>query len=184
MKELILLLILHLYNRSAKKLTINEDIDHWKEILGWQGDYEQLIKRLFIEKIEFRNLFYYRIGELLFVSRIIRFFFPPLPTLYLWTPHIGGGLFIQHGFATVVAAKSIGSHCFVNQQVTIGYNGLYAPIIGDNVMVTCGAKVLGNVKVGNNVIIGANAVVVKDVPDNATVVGVPAKIVKINGVRV
>lgn len=75
-------------------------------------------------------------------------------------------------------------HRLVNQQVTIGYNDLYAPIIGDNVMVTCGAKVLGNVKVGNNVIIGVNAVVVKDVPDNATVVGVPAKIIKMNGVRI
>ena len=53
-------------------------------------------------------------------------------------------------------------------------------MIGDNVYIGVGAKVLGNIRIGNNVKIGANAVVIKDVPDNATVVGVPARVVKIN----
>lgn len=71
----------------------------------------------------------------------------------------------------------MGEHCHVNQQVTIGYNGDEAPIVGNNVLVTCGAKIIGGVTVGDNVKIGANAVVVKDVPSNVTVVGVPARIV-------
>lgn len=58
------------------------------------------------------------------------------------------------------------------------------PTIGDNVVVCAGAKVIGNIKIGNNVMIGANAVVVDDVPDNAVVAGVPAKIINMNGVSV
>lgn len=54
--------------------------------------------------------------------------------------------------------------------------GVKVPIIGDNVMLFSGCKILGDVKIGNNVVVGANAVVVKDVPDNAVVAGVPAKV--------
>lgn len=90
-------------------------------------------------------------------------------------------MFIQHGFATVIGAEKIGKHCFINQQVTIGYNGDKAPIIGDNVTITCGAKVIGGIHIGDNCIIGANSVVVKDIPSNSTVVGVPGRIIKKNG---
>ena len=96
-------------------------------------------------------------------------------TLYIETPEIGGGLYIQHGFATMIAAKSIGENCWINQQVTIGYNDHGdPPVIGNNVMITCGAKVLGNITVGDNVVIGANAVVIRDVETGAKVGGVPA----------
>lgn len=92
---------------------------------------------------------------------------------------IGGGLFIQHGFATMIAAKSIGENCWINQQVTIGYKGPGdSPVIGDNVTITCGAKVLGPIHVGNYVVVGANAVVIRDVPDKCVVGGVPARILK------
>lgn len=64
------------------------------------------------------------------------------------------------------------------QNVTIGSTrGKGVPVIGNNVMLCAGSKIVGNVKVGNNVVVGANAVVVKDVPDNSVVVGVPAKII-------
>ena len=59
-----------------------------------------------------------------------------------------------------------------------------APIIGDNVFIGAGAKILGPIKIGNGAVIGANAVVTKNVPDNCTVVGVPAKIIKKNNVSV
>lgn len=164
------------YRNSKNKALIDEDISHWREILKWHGNDKYVFKRLLKEKHEFRNLLYYRLGGIRIISHLLRILLPPLPTLYIWTPSIGGGLFIQHGFATVIAAKKIGRHCFINQQVTIGYNGDYAPILGNNVKVTCGAKVIGNVTVGDNVVIGANAVVVKDVPANVTMVGVPAHI--------
>lgn len=90
---------------------------------------------------------------------------------------------IWHGFSTIINAKSIGNNCTIYQQVTIGnWNG--TPKIGNNVTIFPGAKVIGNITVGDNVKIGANAVVSKNVPENCTVVGVPAFIVKRNGIRV
>jgi len=75
-----------------------------------------------------------------------------------------------------VAAKSIGENCWINQQVTIGYGkGEEPPVIGDNVMITCGAKVLGRITVGDGAVIGANAVVIRDVEPGAVMGGVPAK---------
>lgn len=174
------ILLVYFYLHSPNRRVIEEDLDHWKEIFHWSNDYPTTIKRLFVDKPEYRNLYYYRIGVKRVFSRLFYFFYPPLPTLYIWSQHIGGGLFIQHGFATVIAAERIGRHCFINQQVTIGYKGDRAPVLGDNVVVTCGAKVLGGISVGNNVVIGANAVVVKDVPNDVTVVGVPACILKSN----
>ncbi len=83
-----------------------------------------------------------------------------------------------HGFAGIFIAAnaSIGAGCTIFHQVTIGSNtlkdskGIGAPKIGDNVYIGAGAKIIGNVTIGNNVRIGANTVVTKDIPDNATVV--------------
>ena len=58
-----------------------------------------------------------------------------------------------------------------------------SPSIGDNGVICAGAKVIGNIKLGNNVMVGANAVVVKDIPDNAVVAGVPARIINMNGIE-
>jgi serine O-acetyltransferase len=108
-----------------------------------------------------------------------------MPTLYIFTTDIAPGLFIQHGFATIISARKIGKNCWINQQVTIGYlNDTDCPTIGENVFIYAGAKIIGKVRVGDNSIVGANAVVIKDVPDNCTVVGVPAYIVRRNGVKV
>lgn len=91
-------------------------------------------------------------------------------------------MYIQHGFATIVTAESIGNNVWINQQVTIGYNGASAPMIGDNVVIYAGAKIIGGVHIGNNVTVGANAVVTKDIPDNCVVAGVPARIIKMKQV--
>ena len=142
------------------------------------------------EHPEFRNLLYYRVEmsphlpSRLLLS-VARFLFKPMSTLFIFTPVIGPGLYIQHGFSTVIAANSIGRNCWINQQVTIGYlNKTDCPTIGDNVRIAAGAKVFGDIIVGNSVIIGANAVVCKSVPSNCTVVGVPAYIVRRNGKKV
>lgn len=75
----------------------------------------------------------------------------------------------------------IGANSYIYQQVTIGDDGKdyrHVPVIGDNVSIGAGAKLLGKITIGNNVKIGANAVVVDDVPDGATVVGPKARIIK------
>jgi serine O-acetyltransferase len=96
---------------------------------------------------------------------------------------IGEGLYIGHfGGIFVHPGARIGRNCSLGQGVTIGTRGLGrldAPVIGDNVYIGVGAKVLGKIRVGNNARIGANAVVIDDIPDNATVVGIPARVVTI-----
>jgi serine O-acetyltransferase len=89
---------------------------------------------------------------------------------------IGPGLYIPHPVGTVVMAVSIGSHCHLISGVTIGMRTVQAfPRIGDNVTVSAGARVLGDISVGHGATIGANAVVISDVPDGATMVGAPAR---------
>lgn len=101
---------------------------------------------------------------------------------------IGKGLFIDHGMGVVIGETAIiGDNCTIYQNVTLGGtgkdHGKRHPTLGNNVLVGAGAKVLGPFKVGDNARIAAGAVVLDEVPPNATAVGVPARIVRINGVR-
>ena len=124
---------------------------------------------------EFRTVFYKRVRLFRLLSS---WWLKGKVTLEITTRDIGGGLLNQHGFSTIISAEKIGRNCKVYQQVTIGYDhSLHAPVIGDNVEICCGAKVIGGITVGDNVLIGANAVVVKDVPPNSVVAGVPARII-------
>lgn len=93
---------------------------------------------------------------------------------------IGNNLLIDHGMGVVIGETAIiGDECTIYHQVTLGGTGKENkkrhPTLKNNVMVGCGAKVLGNITIGENVKIGANSVVLKDVEDNATVVGIPRK---------
>jgi serine O-acetyltransferase len=102
---------------------------------------------------------------------------------------IGKGLFIDHGSGVVIGETAIvGDNCTIYQNVTLGgtgkEHGKRHPTLGNNVLVGSGAKVLGPFKVGDNSRIAAGAVVLEEVPPNATAVGVPARIVKVNGQRV
>ena len=101
---------------------------------------------------------------------------------------IGKGLLIDHGSGVVIGETAeIGDYCLLYQGCTLGGtgkdHGKRHPTLGNNVMVGCGAKVLGPLKVGDNAKIAANAVVLSPVPANSTAVGVPAKIVRQNGKR-
>ena len=150
------------------------DLNRWKEICHLEGSNFAVLAQLLWSWKEFRNLFIYRNSHRRIYRYWIALWYRPMDTLFIETPEIGGGLYIQHGFATMIAAKSIGENCWINQQVTIGYTGKGCPVIGNNVMVTCGAKVLGDITVGDGAVIGANAVVVKDVEPGAVMGGVPA----------
>jgi serine O-acetyltransferase len=93
---------------------------------------------------------------------------------------IGGGLYIAHPVGTVIMVERMGKNCSVIAAVTIGMRNEWKfPVLGDNVFIGTGARVLGDIRIGNNVVIGANAVVIDDVPDNATAVGIPAKVIKV-----
>ena len=171
-----------IFNIHGKKTIIIYDILRWMKInKKAAGGTQAGFIKLMTYYPEFRNLFYNRVGS---VSMLINFLCPKMNTLFIHTQDIGPGLYIQHGFATIITAKSIGKDCWINQQVTIGFNGADSPVIKDNVTIRAGAKVIGNVTVGGNSIVGANAVVVKNVPGNSTVVGVPAYIIKRDGMKV
>ena len=95
---------------------------------------------------------------------------------------IGKRLFIDHGMGVVIGETSkIGNDCTIYHNVTLGSTGKDKkkrhPTIGNNVLIGTGAKILGPITVGNNVKIGAGSVVLNNIPDNATVVGVPGKII-------
>lgn len=96
------------------------------------------------------------------------------------SPHssIGYGLYIGHGVGIIINPNTtIGNNCNISQFLTIGSNKGTPAFIGDNVYIGPSVCIIENVKIGNNVTIGAGAVVVKDIPENATVAGVPAKII-------
>ena len=144
----------------------------------------------------FHALIYYRISnffyrnKLFFIARLIsqlgRFFtgieIHPGAT-------IGRGLFIDHGSGVVIGETAeIGDNCTLYQGVTLGGTGKDVgkrhPTLGNNVMVGAGAKVLGPFTIGDNTKIAANAVVLDEIPDNCTAVGIPAKVVRREGLRV
>jgi serine O-acetyltransferase len=169
--------------------TLIRGIAMWKVVQKYQGISILLYLLLQLRNPVFRTIYLHRLkcGNMAgwLSGEILSWIYRPLPTLSIHTRDIGPGLFIQHGYCTVISAKKIGANTWINQGVTIGYtNDTDTPIIGNNVIIAAGAKVLGNITVGDNVKIGANAVVVKNVPKDTTVVGVPARIVRREGKRI
>ena len=99
---------------------------------------------------------------------------------------IGGGLFMPHANGIIVHINArIGRNCNLSQQVTIGVGGRGTargtPVVGDRAFVGPGAKVFGPITIGSDVAIGANAVVLKDLPDLAVAVGVPSRVISYQG---
>lgn len=165
---------------SKQKHLILKDVARWNQINNnTLGLFESLNWYLTYYK-EFRNLLMHRFKHpqrSVIRYLIARLLWKPMETLYIYTKDIGGGLYIQHGFATIISAERIGENCRIYQQVTIGYKGELKPVLEDNVSVTCGAKILGGITMGKNSLAAAGAVVLKDVPMNAIVAGVPAKVI-------
>jgi serine O-acetyltransferase len=146
------------------------------------------VKAVFFHQIS--NFFYKASFDLVarIISQTVRFF-----TGIEIHPgaKIGKNLFIDHGMGVVIGETSeIGNNVTIYHAVTLGGSSPSIdserqrhekrhPTIGDDVVIGSGAQIIGPIKVGNNSRIAANAVVVKDVPDNATMVGIPAKAVKL-----
>lgn len=124
----------------------------------------------------YRTLFYHRIG---LVSHAFSFLAPPDNCFFIGSDvKIRGGVCLMHPFATIINAESIGDGLIIKNNVTIGYNYDKRPTIGDNVTIHANCVISGGINVGNNVIIGAGTILFKSVPDNCTVIGNPAYIIK------
>ena len=101
---------------------------------------------------------------------------------------IGRGLFIDHGMGVVIGETTeIGDNCTLYQGVTLGGTGKDTgkrhPTLGDNVMIGSGAKVLGPFKIGSGTKVASGAVVLEEIPENSTAVGIPARVVRKDGKR-
>jgi serine O-acetyltransferase len=176
--------LLLIYGVTDQRDVIDADVARWADVL-WiaAADRSRLLGGLLYAFPEFRSVYYHRLqhgnpaGALL--ARAGRLVWRGVDGLDMSGTVIGPGLFISHGQGTILSAERIGANLQVHQGVTIGwdYRGERRPIIGDDVFIGAGAKVLGAVTVGDGARIGANAVVVSDVPPGATAVGVPARIV-------
>ena len=168
------------YLLSKERKKIDMDIDAFcKVIRGGRVpvNYAKTLYELFASKKEFRSVFYMRLGH---ISELLSIIWKPMPLLYfpIKSRNVGGGVFVQHGWATVVDAASVGENFWVNQNVAIGWRKNGHPTIGNNVRIGTGAVVLGDIVIGDNVNIGANAIVVEDVPSNCTICSPKAQIVK------
>lgn len=130
---------------------------------------------------EFRSIYYMRIGK---IQHLVSWMLPPKELCGIGSTkscNVGGGIYIQHGWAMVLDAEKVGENLWINQNVTVGYRGNGHPTIGNNVRIGTGAVILGKITIGDNVNIGANAIVVEDVPSNCTICSPKARIVKLNG---
>ena len=150
----------------------------WQVILLYPGFHVLISHRLANCCYRHRLFFLARL-----ISQIGRFF-----TLIEIHPgaKIGKGLFIDHGAGVVIGETAeIGDYCTIFHNVTLGGTGKEKgkrhPTVGNNVLIGTGAKILGPFKIGDNAMIGANAVVLNEVPPGATVVGVPGKVTRLMG---
>ncbi len=157
--------------RKRHQVLLSQYLGPLDKLLGNHNS--TLLAYLLITRPEYRNLFYKRMGIWSLPLRYL----PELSSLYINTPNqdISGGLYIEHGFSTIINARSIGANCWINQQVTIGSSssksiGTGDPIIEDNVKILTGAIVIGKINVGSHAIVGAGAIVVRDIPSHTLVV--------------
>lgn len=156
-----------------------KDLRAWIDHAVYLKAYSELLAfgYLFVNFKECRNILLNRLHRNPVMWVITKILFPPLESCYINMPpeKIGGGFSLQHGFSTIITAKEIGDNCRIYQQVTVGFNGTEAPIIGNDVTITAGAIVIGGVHIGNGATVGAGAVVTRDVAEKTVVAGVPAR---------
>lgn len=142
-------------------------VTFWFRIASWLGSHHSMALRPLVIIVELiRKHYAYKTGIQLGSGT-----------------NIGGGLFFPHFSCIVInGGAKVGRNVTIFQGVTIGsVRGKGTPTIGDNVVIFSHAQVVGDITIGNNVMVGAGSVVVKDVPDNAVVAGVPAKMINLNG---
>lgn len=158
----------------------SEGVNHSGGIKLWTG----LLSPRFAPILIYRLSYFFGLSKFKFFSKIFTLFnlvffgIEISPRCY-----IGRGLYLPHTSGTVIGAWEIGENATIFQGVTLGakeadfsYKIELRPVLGDNVIVGAGAKILGGIHIGDNAKVGANAVVTKDVPENSMAVGVPAKI--------
>lgn len=165
-----------IYSIKGKKRLIDSDIERLKKQVNIALPNGLAVLYFLHNNRYYRKAFYYRIGPA--ISLLIGWWRPGDSSFIIPdSTKIGGGISFAHPYSTVLNAESIGNNFSCIHCTTLGKKDGKRPIIGDNVTIGCHACIIGGVSIGNNVTIGAGAVIVKDVPDNAIVVGNPQRII-------
>lgn len=168
-----------LFCQLVYALSNNKDL-----VMSDFGTYNNFVCALVFAKHN-RNLFYHRIGR---KSILFSWMLPGDKSIKLpFCCCLGKHIHFVHNDSCHLNAKSIGDNFICYPHVVIGTKNLYCsdkPIIGNNVTIGTGAVIVGDIVIGDNVQIGANSFINHNVPDNCTVIGNPAKIVKINNKKV
>lgn len=169
-------ILIYLIGGGGKSI-IDSDLDKYEYQIGMcLPRVLQLLYHLHTNRY-FRNVFYHRIGPV--KSLLLEWYRPGDKYFTIGkTVKIGKGLWVAHPYATVLAADYIGDNFRCIHCTTLGNTGKGRPTIGNNVELGANVTIIGKVNIGNNVTVAAGAVVVKDVPDNCVVAGVPAKVIK------
>lgn len=173
---------------SSLFIFLKDDLKYWSTFYCLNNNVWGFII-LFIKYPEYRVVVKTRLkahesitalGGVFFLLRCVISMLSKSHNLYIYTEpdKIGKRLFFHHGFSSMVSAESIGDDVHIYQQVTVGNGKGGTPKIGNNVYIYPGAKVFGGITIGDDVIIGANSVVMRDVPSHSVVVGVPGIIIK------
>ena len=166
-----------IYSLGGAKKLVDSDLETYRNKTN--GRLPRVFSLLFLlhNNIWFRTFFYYRIGP---IWTWLISWWRPGDKSFMIPAHveIGSAFHQEHAYSTVLNAERIGENFRCIHGVTVGKKEGKRPVIGDNVQVFANAIIIGDVRIGNNVTIGAGAVVVKDIPDNAIVVGNPARIIK------
>ncbi len=180
-------IIQQVYEIYESEAYIKQDMTRWANRLRIQDnqDFEKF-ERCFKTRQEFRSIVNYRISRWgdthliqkfnSLMSKFASFAF--VQNLYLSCKDIGPGLYIEHGFSTIIFAKEIGENFHINQCVTIGSGKGGIPKIGDKVSIHCNSVVIGGIEIGNNVTVAAGSTLVDSVPSNSVVASPKATIVR------
>ncbi len=166
-----------LYKLSKNKSDIDKDIERWSVAKGMQGNKISLLLNFLADSSDFRTIFYFRNRGI--ATKILNLYCRREKYFIIdITTKLGGGILTGHPYSTILNADAIGENFYVNHLVTVGEVEGKRPTIGNNVSIYTGAIVIGDITIGNNCIIGAGSVVTKSIPDDCTVVGNPARILK------
>lgn len=168
-----------IYYQSKYRDLLDYERDRWLRLNRFPKRGIRGFLMLLVTFPEYRSLYYFRTGK-----QWLSFFAKGQNNLYfhMKSEQIGKGLIIWHGYSTVLNAVRIGEDFQIWHNVTIGKKSTSElndkPIIGNNVSVCTGAVVIGEIRIGDNVVIGANATVVKDIPSDTVAIGTSANIIK------
>lgn len=177
--------IIRLYQKSPNKSDIDADMDYWLKKMNINNNSKNNVQKLvflLLFRKQFRNLLFYRLQV---HSYALKLLCPPDETLTIADDCgtiLGGGIYFNHAFSTIIECAGIGKNCEFLQLTTIGVKASNRhnerPLIGNNVYMGANVTCIGGITIGDNAIIAAGSVVVKDVPENAVVAGNPAKVIK------